>query len=444
MEVDALTLPAALEATLEESRTLLLKKGNLTEAISHLVPLEKQTRLSADISGNSRILVEMVSLCFEAGDLVELDNVVNTFSKKRGIIRQSVTSMIQKCVALIPSIEDSSRRHQLIETVRVATEGKIYVEVEHARVTRILADMHEKAGNLREAAQVMQELQVETFGSLEKREKVEFILEQMRLSIIVKEFQKALLMSRKVNSKTFEHDGFEDLKVRYLELMIQLMIHEKKYIDCCKYYRSILESKSIQEDPVKSIVALKMAVIFAILAPFNNEQNDLMNILYGEKRIDQLPLYREFLRTFLTKELVRWPVVEKAFGNELSEFSNLFGTDEHGKERWHHLFERVVEHNIRTISGFYSQIGMKRFAQLLELCVDVAEQTLSKLVAQNMIYAKIDRTTFIITFSPPKAADEVLNSWNSRVESLLSLMVKTNHQIAKEEMVHAALLKTFD
>ena len=49
---------------------------------------------------------------------------------------------------------------------------QIYVEVERARLTHILAQMKEKDGEVTEAANIMQELQVETYGSMERREKV--------------------------------------------------------------------------------------------------------------------------------------------------------------------------------------------------------------------------------------------------------------------------------
>lgn len=50
--------------------------------------------------------------------------------------------------------------------------AQIYVEVERARLTHKLAKMKEEEGNIIEAANIIQELQVETYGSMEKREKV--------------------------------------------------------------------------------------------------------------------------------------------------------------------------------------------------------------------------------------------------------------------------------
>ena len=59
--------------------------------------------------------------------------------------------------ATLPSREVELK---LIETLRTITEGKIYVEVERARLTHRLASMQEEDGDLTSAAKTMQELQV--------------------------------------------------------------------------------------------------------------------------------------------------------------------------------------------------------------------------------------------------------------------------------------------
>ncbi len=46
--------------------------------------------------------------------------------------------------------------------------------------------------------------QVETFGSMEKKEKVEFILEQMRLCLAKKDFIRTQIISKKINIKYFD------------------------------------------------------------------------------------------------------------------------------------------------------------------------------------------------------------------------------------------------
>lgn len=48
----------------------------------------------------------------------------------------------------------------LLDTLREITEGKMFVEIERARLTEILAKMKEADGNIAEAANIMQEIQV--------------------------------------------------------------------------------------------------------------------------------------------------------------------------------------------------------------------------------------------------------------------------------------------
>ena len=59
--------------------------------------------------------------------------------------------------------QDLEKKLDLIDILRTITEGKIYVENERARITSILAKIHEKDGELEKAAKILQELQVLLF-----------------------------------------------------------------------------------------------------------------------------------------------------------------------------------------------------------------------------------------------------------------------------------------
>lgn len=93
-------------------------------------------------------------------------------------------------------IKSKSRsKLKLIDTLRTVTEGKIYVEVERARLTKILANIREADGDIVGAANVMEELLVETYGTMAKREKVELILEQMRLCLAKEDLVRAQIIA---------------------------------------------------------------------------------------------------------------------------------------------------------------------------------------------------------------------------------------------------------
>jgi 26S proteasome regulatory subunit N5 len=80
---------------------------------------------------------------------------------------------------------------------------------------------------------------------------------------------------------------------------------------------------------------------------------------------------------------------------------------------------------------------MKRLVELLDLSAQEAEDYVSALVVNKTIFARIDRLKGVITFVARKDQQEILNDWSHNISSLLNLVVKTNHLIAKEEMVHS-------
>ena len=161
-------------------------------------------------------------------------------------------------------------------------EFKIFVEVERARVTRILSDIKKSQGDLDAAADILCELQVETFGSMARREKTEFILEQVSLCIEKHDWTQALILSRKISTRYFarkpkrtaeqiekdkkdeeekernrkpedppveKQDDVTDLKLRYYEQQIILANNEGKYLEACKHYRQVIDTESVEENP---------------------------------------------------------------------------------------------------------------------------------------------------------------------------------------------------
>lgn len=116
--------------------------------------------------------------------------------------------MVQEACSYVDQINDMEQKLKLIDTLRTVTVGKIYVEIERARLTKKLAYIKENQGNIDEAATILQELQVETYGSMEKREKIEFLLEQMRICLLKGDFIRTQIISRKISIRAFEDESF--------------------------------------------------------------------------------------------------------------------------------------------------------------------------------------------------------------------------------------------
>jgi 26S proteasome regulatory subunit N5 len=116
--------------------------------------------------------------------------------------------MVQEACTYVDQIDNMEEKLKLIDTLRTVTAGKIYVEIERARLTKKVAGIKEGQGHIEEAANIMQELQVETYGSMEKREKIDFLLEQMRLCLLKGDFIRTQIISRKISTKAFDEEQY--------------------------------------------------------------------------------------------------------------------------------------------------------------------------------------------------------------------------------------------
>ncbi|CAH7683721.1 PCI domain-containing protein [Phakopsora pachyrhizi] len=429
------------------------EKGvTIQEKLDRLLVLEKQTRNASDLSSTTRLLVKIVTIVFESNNIDGLCQNVQQLSRKHGQLRQATTTMVEKVMTFLELVSQEDNL-KLINSLREVTEGKIYLEVQRARLTKKLAIIKESAGKTAEANDLMQELQVETFGSMDRREKMDFILEQMRLLLTQRDWEKMAIVSKKINNKWLAEAENEDLKLRFYALMITYAAKSSRYLDLCKYYRSIYESESIKSDPVKSLAALRNAVYFVILAPHDNEQSDLLHrIATQEEELKNIEAVHDLVKCFTTSELMRWPGIQELYGPALRK-SKVFGPRgsiglegdieeyvdpevDSGEQRWQELHKRVVEHNIRAVSKYYTRLTMQRLSELLDLSPQESESTLAKLVSSKTVYAKIDRPSGIVQFKPKdqqsNQGENVLNTWNSEVGKLLGLVEKTVHLIHKE------------
>ena len=183
---------------------------------------------------------------------------------------------------------------------------------------------------------------------------------------------------------------------------------------------------------------LQRIIYFVILAPYDNEQHDLLHRIHKDTRNSQVALDAELLKLFTVHELMRWPEVAKRFGPHLCEtdiFDAQAGDDAKAHQRWQDLRKRVIEHNVRVVAKYYTRIQMKRLTELLDLTEDETEKYISELVTSKTVYAKIDRPARIVSFAKPRDADDILNEWSSEMKSLLGLLERIDHLITKEEMM---------
>eukprot|EP00245_Coleochaete_scutata_P009167 TRINITY_DN2962_c0_g2_i4.p1 TRINITY_DN2962_c0_g2~~TRINITY_DN2962_c0_g2_i4.p1 ORF type:complete len:508 (-),score=135.13 TRINITY_DN2962_c0_g2_i4:179-1621(-) len=453
-----------LRADIEEQTSFALKKGKLNEAIENLLNTEKQLRLSADIQGTKMVVVAIIKICFEAGDWKLLNEQIVLLSKRRAQLKQAVQAVVQEAMGYVDEAPDVEVKTELIKTLSTVTAGKIYVEIERARLIKKLAKIKEEQGAISEAADIMQEVAVETFGAMAKTEKIAFILEQVRLCLDKKDYMRAQILAKKINPRVFIEDKEGDkkkkkaegesvveeaapdvpplmeLKQIYYQLMIRYHAHTHEYLEIARCYQSIYDIPSVKEEPEKWMPILRKICWYLVLAPHDSMQSSLLHAAYEDKKLQDLPKFRALLKHFITMEVVRWPVLQNEYRTEVEE-TDIF-TGEAGKKAAEDFRQRVIEHNILVISKYYCRIQLKRLAELLDLPALDTEKYLSEMVVSKAMYAKVDRPAGIVSFQGKKDSNEMLNGWATNIEKLLDLVEKSCHQIHKETMVHKVALKT--
>jgi len=362
-----------------------------------------------------------------------------------------------------PSLE---LKKELIITLREITEGKIYLEGERARLTKMLSDILEADGDVAGAADVIQEVHVETFGSLSKMEKVEFILEQIRLVLAKKDWVRAYIVSQKVNKKALEEGKFGELKVAYYRLMIQYHSHEKDSFELAKDYFQIYKTQKLLVEgegegeaeaeagggtiatetiatptptPTTTtttttkddyLISLKNFTLFLLLSPHSNEQNDMLHraMVHEKESLEEIGEFLAALKTFTTSEIVPYPFFNMDKLEEL-ECRQSGDLADHWKQLLH---TRVVQHNIRVASSVYSRVSGSRLSQLLTLEPALLEREIASMVSNGDLFAKIDRPMDLICFEQGKSDEERLSEWGGDVGRLLNLVDETCHLIQKE------------
>jgi len=425
-------LSPVADKAIEQNRELA-KNGKLLEAIDSLLITEKQCRQAEDSPSTSKICVEIVKLCYEARNFDLLNEKLVLISKRRGQLRPAIRAIVQESMTYLDKITDMKTKLALIDTLRTISDGKIFVENERARLTKILSKIKEDEGDIASAAKILQDLQVETYGTMEKREKIEFFIDQMRICMNNKDFIRAQLIGNKVNRKTLGEEENHDLKIEFFKQLIRYYTHNNDYLEIARCYLSIYDTPFVQKDTSMLLSTLKMICIYVLLSPIGNEQNDLLNRVYDYKPLNDIPAYKEILNSFKVMELIRWKSFLETYGNELNTHS-IFSAQE--KNCWEDIQKRVIEHNIRVVSTYYQKISTTRLAELLDLNLDDSEKFVSDLVTNKTIFARIDRPAGVVTFVSHNDPSKTLNGWANNITSLLDLVEKTNHLIHREFMLH--------
>jgi len=180
-------------------------------------------------------------------------------------------------------------------------------------------------------------------------------------------------------------------------------------------------------------------LLYLVLSKNTEETAEMIEttLKLPRKQLEAFENESNLVRSFQTNKLITWPL---PFEAELKA-QKILADPTHGPKRMEILRRRVIQHNLKVVSLYYSRIRTDRLMQLLNLSQKEVESELSTLVVDGTLCARIDRPERIIVFGVAKTPEEEMGVWSERIDRALDLVQVAGHLISKEKMIQEARAK---
>ena len=374
-------------------------------------------------------------------------------TQRRNQSRESIISMVKNCLnEVLPSLKNNKDCSDLLQTIIKVTEGKIFVEYEYSQAIRKMAEIHLMNNEINEAAKLIQDVQIEAFGSLENKYKVDYILFQMQVLLEKKDYIRTLIVSNKIKRNHLDDEGFELLKIRFFQLMIEYYYCSKKYIEVSKCYKILYDfvkgiddklidieknSKEVKAEIMDNYIKVKNEnnlkklfenyVLFLSICPPEMETKNMFNELFikykKELDLDGNILY--IVEKRLSDDII---LIDNVLFNKFKEYE-IFKKNPNLIK----LFKKYwIQHDLSIFEKFFGQIHIERISEMTLVSIDEIENELADMVVNNYIFAKINRIEKIVNFRKKTDYHDELDNYNYDMNNLLKKIEETCHLINKE------------
>ena len=421
--------------------------------LKKLIDEEKVTRLENEFEKNRNICKNILSILHNRNDFPNFLRLFEYLTQRRNQSRESIIAMVKNCLNdILPSLKNNKDCSDLLQTIIKVTEGKIFVEYEYSQAIRKMAEIHLMNNEINEAAKLIQDVQIEAFGSLENKYKVDYILFQMQVLLEKKDYIRTLIVSNKIKRNHLDDDGFELLKIRFFQLMIEYYFCSEKYIDVSKSYKILYDfvkaindklvdieknSKEVKAELMENYIKVKNEnnlkklfenyVLFLSICPPEMETKNMFNALFikykKELDLDGNILY--IVEKRLSDDII---LIDNVLFNKFKEYE-IFKKNPNLIK----LFKKYwIQHDLSIFEKFFGQIHIERISEMTLVSIDEIENELADMVVNNYIFAKINRIEKIVNFRKKTDYHDELDNYNYDMNNLLKKIEETCHLINKE------------
>jgi 26S proteasome regulatory subunit N5 len=421
--------------------------------LKKLIDDEKFTRLENEYEKNRTICKKILETLYGRNDYENFLKLFEYLTQRKNQSRESIIAMVKYCInEILPNLKTQKESCDLLNTLIRVTEGKIFVEYEYSQAIRKMTEMHIMNNEKEEAAKLIQDVQIEAFGSLESEYKIEYILFQMQVLIDKGDYIRTLIVSNKIKRNHLDDEGIELLKIRFFRLMILYYMHEKNYLETSKCYKTLYDFiKSINEklvDVEKKNVEIKPKVIdnyiqakkdnnleqifenyilFLSICPPELETKNMLNelLIKYKKDLDKNKTLLYIVEKRLSDDII---LIDNALFNRFKDFEIFKNNPELIK-----LFRKYwIQHDLSIFEKFFAKIHIQRISKMTLVPDDEIESEIADMVINNYIYARINRIEKIVNFRKETDHHDVLDNFNYDMASLLTKIEETCHIINKE------------
>lgn len=120
---------------------------------------EKAARQISDHIKLAEICTRILQMTFDKGELTKLREFLLVLCKRRGQAKKPVVDMVALCQKdLFEKLPSRAEKYKMLESLREACEGKMFLEREYSQATMLLVKYLEEDGKSEEGTNIIQEI----------------------------------------------------------------------------------------------------------------------------------------------------------------------------------------------------------------------------------------------------------------------------------------------
>ena len=149
---------------------------------------------------------------------------------------------------------------------------------------------------------------------MDRREKLEFILYQIKIMIKKKDYVRLYIISKKINEQNINDDEIADIKIMYYSYLAIYYNHMNNYAECTRCYRIIYQTlkstKKIIPDELDFGFSSNITHVlsdyigFLALQTWSLTNEEELRKLQTDETIERIPEFLHLINNLLLEEVV--------------------------------------------------------------------------------------------------------------------------------------------